>query len=294
MRRMLLALLAVLLWTVAPASAQERVICVEGCSSTENGATEATADDIRIAVEGIQVAVEEINTDLNEDGVHANTVSASGPAPLLEGKDFDGAALPNAVTEGQGVRQAGTLSGITFTFLVNEDGSKQLGKLEDDAHASADYALPILTRRRDTAAASAGAEGDYQTADTDGLGRLWVRNGNPCADHARITHAVISESTAATNEIVALNGSDLIYVCAYKWVTTAANSLNWTRGTGSDCGTGTTAIEGAQPYAANGGVAETGGGSPLFVVPAGNALCLVSSVATAHGGRVSYVRTAAP
>lgn len=127
-----------------------------------------------------------------------------------------------------------------------------------------------------------------------GTGTQRVSVAGPCADPARITHAVISESTAATNEIVALNGSDLIYVCSYKWVTTAANSLNWTRGTGTDCATGTTAIEGAQPFAANGGVAESGGGHPLFVVPAGNALCLVSSAATAHGGRVSYVRTATP
>lgn len=127
-----------------------------------------------------------------------------------------------------------------------------------------------------------------------GTGTQRVSVAGPCADPARITHAVISESTAATNEIVALNGSDLIYVCSYKLVTTAANSLNWARGTGSDCGTGTTAIEGAQPFAANGGVAESGGGQPLFVVPAGNALCLVSSAATAHGGRVSYVRTATP
>jgi hypothetical protein len=127
-----------------------------------------------------------------------------------------------------------------------------------------------------------------------GTGTQRVSVAGPCADPARITHAAISESTAATNEIVALNGSDLIYVCSYKWVTTAANSLNWTRGTGTDCATGPAAIEGAQPFAANGGVVESGGGHPLFVVPAGNALCLVSSAATAHGGRVSYVRTATP
>jgi hypothetical protein len=166
--------------------------------------------------------------------------------------------------------------------------------VEDAAETAGGNMMSIATTRRDTPASSAGAANDNATLNTDQLGRLWTRDANPCSDYSRITHAVISESTAATNEIVALNGSDLIYVCSYKWVTTAANSLNWTRGTGTDCATGTTAIEGAQPFAANGGVAESGGGHPLFVVPAGNALCLVSSVATAHGGRVSYVRTAAP
>ena len=79
-----------------------------------------------------------------------------------------------------------------------------------------------------------------------------------------------------------------------RFVTTAANSIKWVRGTGTDCGTGTADLEGAQPYVSNGGVAETGGGSPLFVVTSSNALCLTASAATAVGGRVSYVRTSAP
>lgn len=179
------------------------------------------------------------------------------------------------------------------TFAVQSTSEPCTGV--EDAVETAGGCLKIIgTVRRDTAASSAGTTGDNATANTDGLGRMWVREGSPCADHARITSATISESTAATNEIVALSGSDLIYVCGYKFVTTAANSLSWTRGTGTDCGTGTTAIEGAQPYAANGGATEHGGGYPLFIVPAGNALCLVSSAATAHGGRVTYVRTAAP
>lgn len=198
----------------------------------------------------------------------------------------------------------GTIAGSQVPSLVVDlgyvyDGTNWVRQrltvgIEDAAETAGGALQMVGTVRRDTAASSAGTSGDNATLNTDGLGRLWTMPGGPCSDHARITHAVISESTAATNEIVALNGSDLIYVCSYKWVTTAANSLNWTRGTGTDCATGTTAIEGAQPFAANGGVAESGGGHPLFVVPAGNALCLVSSAATAHGGRVSYVRTAAP
>jgi len=41
-----------------------------------------------------------------------------------EAKDFDGAALPNTVDEGDAVRPAATLSGVTYTTPVNEDGSK--------------------------------------------------------------------------------------------------------------------------------------------------------------------------
>lgn len=166
--------------------------------------------------------------------------------------------------------------------------------VEDAAETAGGGLAMAGTVRRDTAATSAGAAGDNATLNTDALGRLWTTNGGPCADPARITHAAISESTAATNEIVALNGSDLIYVCSYKWVVAGATTLKWVRGTGTDCGTGTTDIEGAQSYAANGGVTEQGGGAPLFVVAAGNALCLTAGSAVAQGGRVSYVRTATP
>lgn len=137
-------------------------------------------------------------------------------------------------------------------------------------------------------------DGQVTRPKADLYGRLWLRDGGPCADWDRVTHAVISETTGATNEIVALTASQVIIVCSYKWVVGGATSLSWTRGTGTDCGTGTTAVEGAQPYAANGGVAESNGGAPLFVVPAGNALCLVSSAAVTQGGRVSYVKALVP
>lgn len=220
------------------------------------------------------------------DYYHAKTASISGTDATIDVWAMVGLGGGSGSGGGGDVTNAGT-------FAVQSTSEPATG-VEDAAETAGGTLKMMGTVRRDTATSSAGASGDNATLNTDGLGRNWTREGGPCADHARITHAAISESTAATNEIVALSGSDLIYVCGYKWVTTAANSLSWTRGTGSDCGTGTTAIEGAQPYAANGGVVENGGGHALFVVPAGNALCLVSSAATAHGGRVSYVRTAAP
>jgi hypothetical protein len=58
-------------------------------------------------------------------GDHDAAVIAEGIQPILEAKDFDGSALPNAVgTEGDGVRQAASLSGVAYSMLVTEDGSK--------------------------------------------------------------------------------------------------------------------------------------------------------------------------
>lgn len=47
-------------------------------------------------------------------------------------------------------------------------------KAEDAAHTTADVGFPLLARRIDTPASSAGTSGDYATVDTDSLGRLWV------------------------------------------------------------------------------------------------------------------------
>jgi len=59
------------------------------------------------------------------EGTHDGGVIATGPQILLEAKDYDGAALPNAVAEGDSVRAAGSLNGVTYVAVVNEDGSER-------------------------------------------------------------------------------------------------------------------------------------------------------------------------
>jgi hypothetical protein len=71
--------------------------------------------------------VDDIASTLSLDVAHGNTVSDEGPQVMLEAADFDGAALPNSVTEGQAARQKGSQSGVTYAMLVSEDGSLQYG-----------------------------------------------------------------------------------------------------------------------------------------------------------------------
>jgi hypothetical protein len=69
----------------------------------------------------INTAVELID-DWRE--AHDAPVGADGAMTMLESKNFDGVALPNAVgAEGDAVRPAGSLSGVQYVMLVNEDGS---------------------------------------------------------------------------------------------------------------------------------------------------------------------------
>ncbi len=166
--------------------------------------------------------------------------------------------------------------------------------VEDVAEtAGADLAM-AGTVRRDTAATSAGTTGDNATLNTDGLGRLWIRPGGPCEDHARISSAAIDSAASGNVEIVALNGSDLIYICGYSVVAGAATGLQLIYGTGTACATGETDMTGVWSLAANGGITQANGGAPQFVVPAGNAFCIENSGANSVQGHVTYVRTAAP
>lgn len=186
----------------------------------------------------------------------------------------------------------------TQAVLYNSSGSELTlanDVVEDAAETAGGSGPMVLSVRRDTAASSAGTTGDNATFNTDSLGRLWVRPGSPCQDHARVQSAAIDTSTSGNVQIVALNGSDLIYICGYSVVVGAtATAVQFIYGTGTACATGETDLTGPWPFAANGGITQANGGAPQFVVPAGNAFCVELSAANAITGHVTYVRTAAP
>lgn len=83
------------------------------------------------------------------DATHDSAVSATGPQVIYEAKDFDGSALPNAVSaEGDAVRAAASLFGVPMVMVVSEDGSLERGTTT----------TPYITN--DVAATTGGAD-DY-------------------------------------------------------------------------------------------------------------------------------------
>ena len=63
----------------------------------------------------------------------SSTGLTTGVLNMYEAKAYDGAALPNSVTEGDAIRAAGTLSGVAYTLIVNKDGSLAAIPIADDA-----------------------------------------------------------------------------------------------------------------------------------------------------------------
>jgi hypothetical protein len=95
-------------------------------------------------------------------------------------------------------------------------------------------------------------------------------DGNPAA---------VNITTATTTQIVALSGTTKIHVCSYQFsVAGTTPTVTFEYGTGTNCATGLTAISGAiAPTSGSVINSAVGGASGLaFVVPSGDALCILS------------------
>jgi hypothetical protein len=111
-----------------------------------------------------------------------------------------------------------------------------------------------------------------------------------CYDSSKIQTAVISTATAGDLELVGATASQVIYVCGYKVVAGGTVSVRLIYGTGSNCATGQTGLEGAIPLVANSGFLEPNTGAVQTKTPAGQALCIETSASVQVSGRLLYVK----
>jgi hypothetical protein len=190
--------------------------------------------------------------------------------------------------------------GTIATSVTPGTSAAHLGKAEDAAHGSGDTMVPILAVRQDTAAALAGTTGDYIPLTTTSVGAVRVdihsiSGSTPaaaiCDDPSKVTTFNINLGAGTGNtELVALNGSDLIYVCSFVYTTGGADTPQLIYGTGTACATGETDLMTLNLAAAGDGIVENGGGAVITKAPAGNALCLERTNSVTAMGRLGYVR----
>lgn len=100
--------------------------------------------------------------------------------------------------------------------------------------------------------------------------------------------AAINISTATTTQLVALSGGAKIYVNHWDVVAGGTGNITLEYGTGTACATGTTVLTGAYNLTAQAGISAGDGAAPVLVVPAGNALCALTSAAVQMSGAVAY------
>lgn len=272
-----------------------------GGSGTVSGAVlrvnEATDSQLSTDIASMTADIDFIRNNLSTDCPHGNTVCDEGPQLMGEAKNIDGAALPNAVTEGQAARLSTTLNGVLISTLVNEDGSLSPLVVEDVGETAANVLMGIGTVRRDVAASSAGATLDNATLNTDALGLAWTRDLDPCSGVAK-QYIPIDVTSATTTELTGslAGASTHYYVCALHLVTDAANDVALADDDSDGCGSptsglagGVTAAEGWN-FAANGGMTLGSGNSSIMRTGGTNrVLCLVTSAATQLAGHLVVV-----
>lgn len=93
----------------------------------------------------------------------------------------------------------------------------------------------------------------------------------------------IAGTVATATKIVSGVSGKQIYVTMVSLIPVATSVVTFTTGTGTNCGTGTANVTGAMTFAA-GQVLDLGtGNGALWVIPAGNDLCITITTAAAPG-----------
>lgn len=100
----------------------------------------------------------------------------------------------------------------------------------------------------------------------------------------------VNISTATTTELIPLSPNKTTYVTFAHIEAAGTGNITFEYGSGSLCATGLTTIGGAISLTAQAGFAGGAGVGPVIVVPAGKALCLVTSAAVQVSGWLTYAQ----
>ena len=151
-------------------------------------------------------------------------------------------------------------------------------------------ALPLPTGGATAAnqTVAQGATGSAVPADAHYAGA--VSSGNLTGIIQADKSVAINVSTATTTSLVGLSGTTKIYVTSFDVVAGGTGNITFEYGTGANCGTGTTPLTGAYNLTAQSGLSKGSGLGPVLVIPAGNALCVLTSAAVQMSGSVSYTQ----
>ena len=187
-----------------------------------------------------------IASDAAEAGTTTSTIAATGHAArvgdiirftsgtydLVESRvaevDTNEITLGNVLSGAPGVGDTfDILRPVTLGTSISGELSSASEYVEDSAHTNEDVGVTILTKRTNTAASSAGTDGDYATLNTDFYGKLWT-TGTHLEDSAHVsTHegnfvlSVVNNSAdvlAAQGDYapIASNTKGAVFVDVYK------------------------------------------------------------------------------
>lgn len=98
--------------------------------------------------------------------------------------------------------------------------------------------------------------------------------------------ASITGTVATITRIVTAPTGKQIVVTALQQVPVATSVVTYSYGTGTNCGTGTTALTGAMTFAAGQILNMGSGNGPILILPPNNDLCVTIATAAAPGSLI--------
>ena len=256
-----------------------------------------------VALSAAPVAAQNQFTYTAQSGVsffvsqNATATATSGAVRL---PTFNGAGTLNII--GAGI--TGSPSGCTIVLkYISNVGGGATGTISSTsftpASSTQQFTVTPSVANGDNYEAVYACSSTYPTAGTISVsfspssaaagGAITVTNsGDPCQNpNVAKSSAVSSISSATTTALVAASGTKAVYVCnAYIASVGGTSTLEY--GTGSTCGSGTTALTGAFAAAST---VNFGYGGTVVTAPASNALCLLSGTSTsATVGVLTYIQ----
>lgn len=197
-----------------------------------------------------------------------------------------GPAANGAVPGGNPVLVAGSDGTDVRTINTDTSGRANVNVNSLPALAAGTNTIGAISNTSFTATQTSGAN---LHTDVDNFPATQPVSGTVAVSNQPIqptASAAINDSASGPTQIVALVAGKAIYVTGYTVVAAGAVTVQWEYGTGTNCGTGTTALTGPMSFAANGGAAP----AQMLFVPTGDALCLNLGGAVAVAGSVSYAQ----
>lgn len=103
-----------------------------------------------------------------------------------------------------------------------------------------------------------------------------------------VTTVSINTSSSGEQQLIAAVNGQSIYITHYHILMSGTTTVSLDYGTGVNCGTGTTTIDGTMDFTAQTGISAGIGFGAVDVIPPGNALCINNTNAIHVGGSLSY------
>jgi len=195
------------------------------------------------------------------------------------------AASTVAVTAAASSYAAGALSAGAFAAGAGVDGWDITQGAKADsvcATSTGTCSVTALIKFLNTQAASIVT--NTGAAIPPGTASIGQVGADPSSGKATPTMAFLAFPATTTTQIIALSGTKVTYVTMAKVFSGGAVNLTFKYGTGSNCGTGTTTLEGPYALTAQAGWTEGNGSGPVMIVPSGQALCVTTDATVTNSG----------